>query len=226
MVTLRGIFGESSLGPAILLAAALQASGVEPSQKTYEVEFAPLAPSERQYAHLGPAGPYFPDRAVRNKRSGEGRLRCTAGMDGDLQGCVEVDEQPSGSDFSAAARILADRKRIRAAGTPQAGESIIVRVPFKLGAPAAVMERAMRTTRTFKASAPDVRGHGEVACIVADKGFDRCSVLYFQSASRASSATTAAAALAAVSKVAAGELEKGTWVIMPVDVAPSATSKP
>jgi hypothetical protein len=208
------------------LAAALQASGAEPPQKTYEVEFAPLAPSERQYAHLGPAGPYFPDRAFRNNQSGEGRLRCTAGVDGDLQGCVEVYERPSGSDFSVAARILADRKRLRAVGAPAVGESIVVRVPFVLGAPAAVMERAVRTTRTFKGSAPDVRGHAEVACVVADKGLDRCFVLYFQSGSRASSATTAAAALAAVSQVSPGELEKATWVIMPVDVTPAATPKP
>jgi len=226
MVTLLQKLWGRSVGLAILLATALQATGAEPPQKTYEVEFAPLAPSERQYAHLGPAGPYFPERALRNNQSGEGRLSCTAGVDGDLQGCVEVNERPSGSGFSIAARILADRKRIRAAGAPAAGESIIVRVPFVLGAPATVMERAVRTKRIFKGSAPDVRGHAEVACVVADKGLDRCFVLYFQSGTRASSATTAAAALAAVAQVSPSGLEKGAWVIMPVDVTPAATPKP
>lgn len=100
-----------------------------------------------------------------------------------------------------------------------------MRVPFVRGAPASVMERAVRTKRTFKASAAGVRGHAEVACVVADKGLDRCFVLYFRSETRASSATTAAAALAAVGQLSPGELEKGTWVIMPVDVTPAATPK-
>jgi len=197
------------VGLAILLAVALQATGAQPPQKTYEVEFSPLAPSEREYAHLGPAGPYFPDRAYRNNQNGEGQLRCTAGVDGDLQGCVEVYERPSGSGFSIAARLLADRKRIRAVGAPAAGESIIVRVPFVLRAPATVMERAVRTTRTFKVAASDLRGHAEVACTVADKGLDRCFVLYFRSGTPATAAATSAAALAAVSQVSPGEFEKG-----------------
>ncbi len=213
------------MGLAILLAAALQAAAADPAQKIYEVEFAPLAPSERQYAHLGPGGPYYPERAFRNHQNGEGQLRCKAGADGDLQQCVQFAEGPAGSGFADAARILADRKRVRATGAPPVGESIVVRVPFIIGSPVTMMERAVHAP-TVKVSAPDVRGHAEVGCVVADRGLDRCYVLYFRSLTTASPATTTAAALAAVSQVSLEALTKDTWVIIPVDVTPTATPKP
>jgi hypothetical protein len=214
------------MGLAILLAAALQAAAAaDPAQKIYEVEFAPLAPSESQYAHLGPAGPYYPERAFRNHQSGEGQLRCIAGVDGDLQQCALFAEEPAESGFATAARILADRKRVRAAGSPPVGESTIVRVPFVLGAPVKVTERAVRT-QAVKVTAPNVRGHAEVGCVVADKGLDHCYVLYFRSLTPANSATTAAAALSAVGQVPLGNVAKDSWVIIPVDVTPTAAPEP
>jgi hypothetical protein len=213
------------MGLAILLAAAVQAAAADPGQKIYEVEFAPLAPSERQYAHLGPAGPYYPERALRNHQNGEGQLRCIAGVDGDLQQCVPFAEGPAGSGFADAAQILADRRRVRVAGSPPVGESLIVRVPFTTGPPVNVTERAVRT-QTVKVAAPDVRGHAEVGCVVADKGLDHCYVLYFRSLTTATSATTAAAALSAVGQVPLGTAAKDTWVIIPVDVTPTAIPKP
>jgi len=212
------------MGLALLLAVALQAAATDPMQKIYDVEFAPLAPSERQYAHLGPAGPYYPERAFRTHQNGEGQLRCKAGLDGDLQQCAPFAERPAGSGFAEAALILADRKRVSAMGAPPAGESIIVRVPFAIGAPAIVIERAVHTP-TVKVSAPDVRGHAEVGCVVADKGLDRCYVLYFRSSTPASPTTTTAAALTAVGQVTLGAVEKGSWVIIPVDVTPNAPPK-
>jgi hypothetical protein len=157
-------------------------------------------------------------------QNGEGQLRCKAGLDGELQQCAPFAEGPAGSGFADAARMLADRKRVRAIGAPPAGEPIIVRVPFAIGAPAIVTERAVHTA-TVKVSAPDVSGHAEVGCAVADKGLDRCYVLYFRSATTASPATTTAAALTAVGQVALGAVEKGAWVIIPVDVTPNAPPK-
>ena len=77
----------------------------------------------------------------------------------------------------------------------------------------------------MKVYAPDVRGRAEVAYVVADKGFDQCYVLYFQSSTRADAATTTAAALSAVGQVAWDTLAKDTWVIIPVTVTPTAAPK-
>ena len=222
------------MGLAFLLAAALQAATVDPSQKVYEVEFVPLAPSERQYAASGPAGPYFPERAFRAHQRGESLLRCTAGPDGDLQQCAQAGEKPGGVGFADAALILAIRKRVRAAGAPPVGASILVRVPFVPGSPVNGMERAVRAP-TVKTSALDVRGHAEVGCLVRDRGFDGCFVLYFRpmgsrpatpAAEFAAMANETTAVLAATTQASPVGLEKDTWVIIPVDVTPAASSKP
>ena len=208
---------------AILLALALQVAA-DPTPKIYEVEFAPLAPSERQYAYLGPAGPYFPENALQMHQRGEGRLRCIVGADGDLLQCVQLAEGPAGSGFASAAQVLADRKRVRVTGSPPLGERITVRIPFAIGAPVSLIKQSVRA-KAIKVSAPDVRGRAEVACVATDKGPDQCYVLYFQSSTRADAATTTAAALSAVGQVAWGTLAKDTWVIIPVTVTPTAAPK-
>lgn len=220
------------MGLAILVAMALQAADLP--QQLYEVEFAPLLPSERRFAYVGPAGPYYPERAFRNHQNGEGRLRCVVGAQGSLQQCVPFAEGPTGYGFADAARILAERRRVRVTGAASEGESVMVRVPFVIGAPATVIERSARTS-TVKVSAPGVRGHAEVACVVVDKGLDRCHVLSFQSmsgrpatlaAARAEMANDANAALAAVAQVSTDRLEKDGWVVIPMDLTPTATPGP
>jgi len=54
-----------------------------------------------------------------------------------LEKCKPVAETPKGFYFGVAARVMADRKRISVIGAP-AGETILVRVPFVLGASATV----------------------------------------------------------------------------------------
>lgn len=206
------------------MALALQSAGEAPP-KVYEIEFAPLPPSERQYASLGPAGPYFPEFAFRKHQSGEALLHCTASQDGELKQCIQGEENPGGSGFADAARLLAARRRIRAVGGTPVGTPIVVRVPFALGSPVNGIEHVV-SLPTVKATAPSVKGHAEVSCVVTDKGFERCFVLYFRSSNTTSPVITADAAMAAVSQVSTSALAKDTWVIIPMDFAPSVPPKP
>lgn len=114
------------------------AAAEAPLPRVYEVEFAPLKRSERQYAGSGPVGPYYPMRAVDLHLNGTATLRCRAGEAGEFQTCLPVEENPSGAGFEEAALRMADRQRIKAAGSPPVGQFILVRVPFTLGAPASV----------------------------------------------------------------------------------------
>lgn len=124
----------------VVMAVLALASAAEPSpqqQQTFEAEFRPLRKSERSYAGLGPAGPYYPQRASDERASGYGLISCRVAADGELERCKLVGETPWNSNFAPAARRLAERKRIFVKGaTP--GETILVRVPFVLGAPATV----------------------------------------------------------------------------------------
>ena len=86
-------------------------------------------------------------------------------------------------------------------------------------------ERVVRAP-PVKATAPGVKGHAEIGCVVTDKGLDRCFVLYFQSFNTTSSVSTADAALAAVDQAAGAALAKDTWVIIPMDFTPSAPPRP
>ena len=119
-----------------VLAAGVAAWGSALAEtQSYEASFAPLPKSERQYSKLGPVGPFYPEPAFRAGRSGEATLECKAGGSGVLERCKVMSEAPTGFHFGDAARIMADRKRIHAAGSPPSGETILVRVPFVLGAP-------------------------------------------------------------------------------------------
>ncbi len=122
------------MGLAVLLAVALQVS-VDAPPKVYEVEFAPLRGAELSYKSMGPVGPYYPQWAGDHHLNGEGVLKCQAGEAGLLLHCAPVAETPNGTGFSIAARIMAERKRVKAVGSPPVGETILVRVPFVIGAP-------------------------------------------------------------------------------------------
>ncbi len=120
------------------LAAVVGSEAPVPAAPTrYEVTFAPLKKAERTFADIGPVGPYFPERAYRAGRSGEATLRCRVGPSGTLERCTVLSDKPKDYGFGIAARIMADRKRIVAVGSPNEGETILVRVPFSLGAPVA-----------------------------------------------------------------------------------------
>jgi len=122
----------------LLLALAEAVPPPEPQQlKTFQAEFRPLKRSERSYARLGPPGPFYPQRASDARASGYGLIQCQVADDGDLTKCKLINETPWNSNFAPAARIMAERKRIFVTGaTP--GETILVQVPFVLGAPATV----------------------------------------------------------------------------------------
>lgn len=115
---------------------APETPGVQPT--TYQAEFAPLRRSERNMRRLGPVGPYYPQVAVESQMSGEATLECRAGELGTLEACKILSETPPGFYFGAAAARMAQAKRITVQGSPPLGETIWVRVPFTLGAPASV----------------------------------------------------------------------------------------
>ncbi len=75
--------------------------------------------------------PYFPDAAARAHAGGGAVLQCRAGVDGVLEACEVLGERPEGVNFGVAARIMADRKVIRAVGAPRPGDTILVRVIFE-----------------------------------------------------------------------------------------------
>ena len=119
---------------ATAMAAAVGAA--EPM--IYEVAFVPLLKSEQSYARFGPVGPFYPEAAATGRRSGEAVLECRAAGGGALEKCKVVSDTPANLNFGAAARAMAERKRILVSGAPTVGDTIRVRVPFTLGAPASV----------------------------------------------------------------------------------------
>lgn len=121
----------------VLLAFGQVATSDAQPPKTFQAEYRPLKRSERDYARLGPAGPFYPQRAFDARVSGDGLIKCQVADEGRLTKCKLVDETPWNSNFAPAARILAERKRIFVTGAAT-GETILVRVPFVLGAPAEV----------------------------------------------------------------------------------------
>src|SRR4051812_162263 len=90
--------------------AAVAPLGVEPP--VYEAEFAPLRRSERQYAGLGPAGPFYPEAAARARKNGEAVLQCVAIDGGALKQCRVMSDTPRDLNFGVAARVMSERKRI------------------------------------------------------------------------------------------------------------------
>ena len=123
------------------LSGPLPQDGPNTATVTYEVNFAPLKRAERDYADMGPAGPFYPAGASDNRKSGEAYLRCVAKTAGILEQCRVISENPSGFAFGEAAQVMANRHRITAAGSPPPGETIRVRVPFDLHARAKIEPR-------------------------------------------------------------------------------------
>jgi TonB family protein len=123
---------------AALFAAPDSPVAGEAAPTVYEAEFAPLRKSERAHQRLGPAGPFYPANAVAARAGGEAVLECRVEQDGALANCRVVSESPARLDFGAAATVMAQRKRLRAAGSPPPGLTIRVRVPFTPGAPVSI----------------------------------------------------------------------------------------
>jgi hypothetical protein len=123
---------------ALMMALALAgASDIQgQGQRVYDATFRPLKGSERAYSDLGPAGPYYPERAANARVNGQAILSCRVAAGGDLEGCKPVAEMPVDSSFGVAARVMADRKRIFVENAPPPGQTILVRVSFVIGSPA------------------------------------------------------------------------------------------
>lgn len=112
--------------------------GASQQPQVHDAAFRPLRRSERSYAKNGPAGPYYPQRALDARSSGSAIISCRLLAGGELEACKPIAQTPTSSNFAIAARIMADRKRIYVDGSPPVGETVLVRVPFVLGAPVAL----------------------------------------------------------------------------------------
>jgi TonB family protein len=117
---------------AMAAALLIQAPGAaDPTVRpVYDAIFAPLKRSEAQYADLGPVGPYWPERAVREGKGGGAVLDCLVKENGRLAKCKAVGEKPTGWGFEEAALIMAQRGRISIAPDAPVGEVVHVRVVF------------------------------------------------------------------------------------------------
>jgi len=128
-----------ALAPKITLAPGNLPSTIdiplrfEPPIRTVEANFAKVP---HGYAELGPAGPYYPDRAARMRAQGYAILASHLAKTGSLNDCTVIKEAPPGFDFAAAALRLAERKVLTAAprlvdGVPVEDEAVRVMVPFQ-----------------------------------------------------------------------------------------------
>lgn len=124
------------LGLVLIMLAAGDASDPAPrvcEATVVEATFAPLLRSERSAARFGPAGPFYPQAA--GSRNGEALLQCEIGAGGALKDCKVLSERPERANFGVAARIMSERRRIRAHVPDAVGACRVVRVPFVRGAP-------------------------------------------------------------------------------------------
>lgn len=128
-----------ALGLALTVAASAE---VQPP--VHDVSFLPLPSSEREYAALGPVGPYYPQSAIRRTGGGvavthgTAVLDCQVKPDGGLDRCRIVSETPSGYGFGAAAKRMAERGRVRVADLPPGETTVRLRVPFDPKTPVAI----------------------------------------------------------------------------------------
>jgi protein TonB len=86
---------------------------------------------------VGPAGPFFPERAERFGVSGDAQIECKLGANLSLDACVLISESPKQQGFAEAALLMARRRAItysqsNPAPQPAVGDTVRVDVPFKL----------------------------------------------------------------------------------------------
>jgi TonB family protein len=105
----------------------------EPPMRTTQAIFGKIPGG---YAELGPAGPYYPERAMRLNKQGYAVLACHLAKTGRLSDCTVVDEAPADFGFRYAALKLVERRLLTAAprlvdGVPLEDEIVQVVVPFQ-----------------------------------------------------------------------------------------------
>ncbi len=125
--------------PAILVAAVsavavlMQApAAADPGRVSpvYDAVFAPLKRSEAQYKHLGPVGPWYPERAAEAGHGGGAVIDCLVGEGGRLTKCAIILEKPKGEDFGNAAMVMARSGHITAPPAAPVGQMAQLRVLF------------------------------------------------------------------------------------------------
>jgi hypothetical protein len=121
---------------ALLMALALAATAETSPPVIHDVTFVPLSASEREYAALGPVGPYYPVSEIHQKGSGlsvtngEAVLDCRVQAGGMLDACRIVSQRPVSSTFGPAAQRMALKRRIFVTDAPPGADRVLVRVPF------------------------------------------------------------------------------------------------
>lgn len=132
----RSTFMATAIG-AMLVGGARAEPSVSPASAVdaapQEVEFSSGVGDSR----AGPAGPYEPDRAMRQAVNGVAVIACKVKPDRDLYACKVVSETPRDYGFGVAATNLAEEHAIRAPALANnaawtAGMIVQFRVPFIL----------------------------------------------------------------------------------------------
>lgn len=103
---------------------------------------APMSPPVRPNLSQGPVGSdmatYYPDRAQRENVSGKAKFTCTVTVEGRLDDCYIVSEEPPGYGFGAATLKLTPTFRMKLVtndGAPSAGRKYTGTVIWRLPEP-------------------------------------------------------------------------------------------
>jgi hypothetical protein len=125
--------GQGFGAAALSLAARFQLNMNGPAARLRDIELPFLYPSQgseppsrysgfpqsmKGYAGLAPAGPYWPERALRMGVGGSGTIDCHADDAGHLSGCRLVDDRPLSQNFAMAMLKMAERGWMTAAPVP------------------------------------------------------------------------------------------------------------
>jgi hypothetical protein len=141
--TIRVICTAVIAGSLCQAASASDFSAASPSNSpTTEPAGSPIAITAKfgkidQRAIYGPAGVYFPERALHTGTSGVATLKCQVGQEDTLDACLLVSETPTGFDFGDTALKMAEDHAITAGATANGakaapGQVVLVRAPFEL----------------------------------------------------------------------------------------------
>jgi len=136
VAALDAVACKQGISAASLKAARTKADAAVRSVQSLNVGFSSYAQvvlkRDPDYAALGAAGPFFPERALRLNVSGYAIIDCASDARGLLTQCVTKEESPKGYGFSEAALKMAETQWMKAA--PGSGDHATIRVDFPASA--------------------------------------------------------------------------------------------
>jgi TonB-like protein len=145
MIMLGTKLGRAAFAGVMALTLGSSPLSAVASEPTLDLSTIPdatfLHPSETHgSSEFGPVGPYYPEVASRAGVSGVAVIECTVSAKGELDRCATIAEFPGGCFFGAAARRLAEVRRIGTSprvvdGQPVGGDVVRLKVQFHVPRP-------------------------------------------------------------------------------------------